>query len=107
MMLEAKRETMRKRQEIRKNWPEVVSEALKDKVAQIFIEETSSGSLSTFTCAAEMYNASKHKLLLSEADLDLFKNPVNAGNLPCPYNNGLLKDIFIDPLGISSDEVRL
>jgi hypothetical protein len=79
---------------------------LKEKVAEMFKQETSSAALSTFTCAvcsSETYNTNKHKLLLSEINLDLLKKPQNACNVPSPYrqvdNLNLPKDVLVDPEG--------
>ena len=105
--LEAERETTRKRLKVHDSWPQVISSTLKNKVAQMFKDETSSSALSTFTCAAcssETYSVSGYELLLSDVDFDLFKKPLNAGNLPCQYSEGPLKDAFIDPQGVSSEE---
>jgi len=75
--LDAERESMRKREELHDSWPQIISNSLKNKIADIFKKETSSSALSTFTCAAcssETYNASKYELLLSEVDLELLRN---------------------------------
>ena len=97
--------------ELHESWPQIVSKTLKDKIAQIFSEETSSAALSTFTCAAcssETYNSKKNQLLLSQFDLELLKKPRNTSidNLPYPYPHAdsPLKDTFVDPRGISSDD---
>src|SRR6266545_3024372 len=108
-VLDAEIEVEKERRELHESWPRIVPKDLKDKVAQIFNEETSSATLSTFTCAtcsSECYNSGKKKLLLSELDLDLLKKPQNAGNHPFPYTpvDIRFKDALIDPHGVSSDE---
>ena len=75
--LDAERESMRKREELHDSWPQIISNSLKSKIADMFKKEMSSSALSTFTCAAcssETYNASKYELLLSEIDLELLRN---------------------------------
>ncbi len=108
-IIEAENEVAQDRQDLHETWPRIVPKTLKDKLAQIFQQETSSATLSTFTCAvclSESYNSSKQKLLLLELDLELLKKPQCIGNLPFPYTqiDCRLKDALLDSHGISTDE---
>ena len=106
-IIEAEKNAELKRQELHKNWPQIVPKTLKDKVSHIFKQQTSSSALSTFTCAvcsSETYCADKQERLLSELDMEILKIPPSIDNLPHPYVDGPLKNTLVDPKGISSDK---
>ena len=44
-------EVEHQKEQIRQNWPQLVSKSLKEKIIRLFQKETSTATLSTFTCA--------------------------------------------------------
>ena len=45
-------EVERQKEQIQQNWPQLVSKSLKKKIIRLFQKETSTATLSTFTCAS-------------------------------------------------------
>ena len=45
-------EVERQKEQIRQNWLQLVSKSLKEKIIRLFRKETSTATLSTFTCAS-------------------------------------------------------
>jgi hypothetical protein len=105
---------------LRFSWPQVISQKLKDKIINLFREQTSSEALATFTCAscAEAVSMRSHcSLSLSEFDFNILKRPdlkTNEAFLldqykylhpdcippPMPFDDGPLRDL-IDCDGVS------
>jgi hypothetical protein len=103
------------------SWSNSVPQSLKDKVINLFCEQTSSETLATFTCAscAESASLRTHcSLTLNDFDNTLLRRPdLNTNealfldrykwlNPACihpqmPYDEGLLRDLLVDPDGIT------
>ena len=116
---EEQRESRRLR--IHESWPEIVSQDQKNKIIDSFHEQTSSETLSTFTCAAcgeATLNSAQCKVPLSSVDLEILKwKNINSGTSsetwndvvqiqpPLPINEGPLKNVVLDPEGVIHDLV--
>jgi len=69
-------------------WPHKVSSDLKEKIAKMFIKETSSQALATFVCASCAEDCSvKHKTSVNEQDISL--SPLHRPDVRCSTKNAL------------------
>jgi hypothetical protein len=96
------------RQEIIDSWPRLVGQDLKDKIIKLFHKQTSKEALSTFTCAScgeASLCTSRKELSVSEIDCNILKLPnSNHQSIPYPYHDGPLKDVVVEPAGVTTDE---
>jgi hypothetical protein len=114
---EARTQYDREMRNIIASWPQIVPQSLKDKVINIFRQQTSSESLATSTCAScaesalrrsnfslSLDNFDKHLLLRPDLKsnelllLDRYKwlHPDCVPPL-MPYDEGPLRDLLVDP----------
>jgi hypothetical protein len=112
------------REKVRRSWPQLVSENIKNRVRNLFREQVSAGSLATFTCACcaeECAVGSREIIAPSDIDLEILRRPDRrtdgkGGNsdpwwLPpdCCVSSvtqdvGVLRDVLVDHRGIYSDD---
>ena len=107
----------------RTQWPQVVSNDLKERIKGIFKEITSHGHLASVTCAScgtMTPKAKSKRVSIKELDLDCLKRPdlfepsesdretqwldPDVEAPPMPYDNGPLKDVLVAPEGVSVDK---
>lgn len=65
-----------RRLQIHESWPQIISQDLKKKIIETFCEETSSNTLSTFTCAVcgeATLNSNQCKVPIGVIDLEILK----------------------------------
>ena len=100
-----------------KSWPNQIPKSLKDKLLKEFYRLTSKEELSSFTCAScaeECLNKERCNVFLDDVDMDVLLRPdhrdanhnwldVDCSQPPLPYNEGPLKDLLLDPAGVSVD----
>ena len=103
------------RLQIHESWPQIISQDLKKKIIETFREDTSSNTLSTFTCAVcgeATLNSNQCKVPIGAVDLEILKwkkldcgtsDSENIIQPPLPINDGPLKGIMLDPEGIVVD----
>jgi hypothetical protein len=107
---------------VRRSWPQLVPQSLKNKILRLFRNETSSDALSTFTCAAcaESVPLRSHCSVTvgdPNIDLDVLKRPdlrpddsllldqykwlnPECDPPPMPFDEGPLRDILVDRDGV-------
>ena len=71
---------------LRDAWPSKISSNLKEKIASMFLKETSSQTLSTFVCAScAEDNLSKKQICVTEGDISL--KPLHRPDICCPKSS--------------------
>ena len=109
---EAEAEHTRRRENIWHNWPQLISPSLKDKILQMFLEQTSSASLTSFTCASCAGNhLKKHQqvLRIQDINLTLLYTPYALPScVPLPILNSELcsehPNLLLDPSGVVPED---
>ncbi len=113
-------------EQLRSQWPQIVPQTLKDKLINLFREQTSSQSLASVTCAAcagsTLVSQSNKITVDNNLDLEMLKRPdrrhvpgseatvdsvwLNSGTVPPPFIAPLLfaPDVIVDTAGVSTDE---
>ena len=109
MVRSFKKIPIQEKKKINESWPQQISADLKEKIVKMFRQQTSKSELSTFTCsvcAESTLHAKQCEIQASDIDLDLLKfhRKGNATNPPLPYEHGPLKDVLLDPAGVTVDE---
>ena len=102
---EVEAEHIKRRENIQQNWPQPVSSSLKEKILQMFLEQTSSAALASFTCAscAGNYLKKDQKILnIKEIDLTLLcTSHILPSSVPFPVLNHNLRSenpsLLLDP----------
>ena len=91
-VLKLEKEHEDQKQRLLETWPQVVSQNLKNKIVKMFQQQTSTETLSTFTCSScgeATLCSLQQKMLASEVNLDLLKIPLTATLASVlPYHNG-------------------
>ncbi len=102
-------ERLRQRERIRQHWPQLVSSELKQKILNMFCEETSSAGLASFTCATcagEYPKNQRHMLPFEKINPTLLSAQADIpANVPLPSHSLLGKDdgLLFHPAGIEED----
>ena len=118
--MEATRKRTNSIKQIRDQWPQLVPQRLKDKIVDLFKEQTSSAALSVSTCAScaeDHLNSDIRFLQIDENIIGIFKRPDKRQNgrvdstwldqscIPpdVPFSDGVLRDVLLDPRGVRID----
>ena len=105
---------------IRRNWPQIPSQTLKDRLVDMFKRDTSSDALRTFTCACcacEDLLCQKNVLALEDVPIHLLRfspsmaspdeeypvTPEMVSSIPLPYRTGPLAETLLDSKGVNND----
>ena len=86
------------REETRTNWPQKVPQSLKEKIASLFLEDTSSEKLRMFTCASCSEDCLlSRKITVNAQDISL--SPLHRPDRRCALKNlqGSVDDEWLDP----------
>ena len=109
--LKLENEHQKQNQQLVETWPQLVNQNLKDKIIKMFREQTSSDTLSTFTCSScreATLCSFQHEMLATEFNLDVLKVPPSLTTttlaLALPYNNNPLQNILLDLTGVTTTE---
>ena len=95
-------------QRLLESWPQLVGQNLKNKIVNMFRQQTSTDTLSTFTCSScgeATLRSSQQKMPINDVKLDLLKIPLTARLASVlPYQNGPLQNVLLDPAGVTTTE---
>ena len=105
-------EKLRKLDDVRKNWPQLIPAQVKEEIIKDFRAATSSSALAAFTCACCARRRPVHdRVRRSNFDVDLnlliapashWVDPSFAAP-PTPFADGPLKDKLVDERGVSCE----